>query len=817
MDTIDGYEPERLEMQRLWEGFPLVSRQERFAVAVKREAACKVLAARKPGESERKAALGLQETASRTSLRRWSKRRTKCGFDGLVDWRRAPGTSRISPQVQTAICTLRRADPNVCVAVIVKHVAEYHHFKTSDRTVNRVLHKEGLARRRGPVDRAGRGGEQHLEYGGMKLVEAALVETGYLQALSVAVGKQVAAVPTPNPTKTTDCSDRDEYGRFLPIYNERFRKRDGDAIGPGFASVETKRVDMDPNRLHVSRARYPTIERKMFALMTSPLLGGGRSDGLRTVRGALLEELCGFGYMPSTLDLLSRELKYIGVSSTLWEVHARLWLEKTAKWGSKRNGAVLFIDGTSKPVWTGLFSQSSKVSSVGRVMPSLESVFFHSGHGVPLWMKSHSGRMPLIKAVPDMLKEFREFNNGAERVDVAILDAEINSVPFFKTLEQEPQELAWITRFKPSLVANKPILEQTKYRTYRDGDRIRMGVMYLNDPETKTPTFRVRVVEVERRSKGTVTYLGASTLLQERDWNAEQIADLYFARWPNQEGNFRAVNQAVELKDVHGYGKQLVDNVPVITELTKLDTKSRQAQEQIEQHTVELEQQLAAQHEQRKLLGRFKRRHETRTRQLHARLGATQRITAKLRQLETERTAASKQVRKQALAVARSEKNTAKLKAKLERQREQLKQHQARQATLESRRHILQHDVELDAIFGVLKVGLVLTIMFVLKEYLGDACMEAITFLQRVATLHARLRILPDFEVLTFEYNQRDPDVMALLTKHCDAINARALRTRSGRTLLVRVDPAPPPKRPPTGRRTKRLERFHPKVAEAPD
>jgi hypothetical protein len=36
------------------------------------------------------------------------------------------------------------------------------------------------------------------------------------------------------------------------------------------------------------------------------------------------EELCGFAYMPSTLDLFSRELKYVGVSNTLWEVHARI-------------------------------------------------------------------------------------------------------------------------------------------------------------------------------------------------------------------------------------------------------------------------------------------------------------------------------------------------------------------------------------------------------------------------------------------------------------------------------------------------------------
>ena len=86
--------------------------------------------------------------------------------------------------------------------------------------------------------------------------------------------------------------------------------------------------------------------------------------------------------------------------------------------------------------------------------------------------------------------------------------------------------------------------------------------------------------------------------------------------------------------------------------------------------------------------------------------------------------------------------------------------------------------------------------------------MEALTFLDRVATLPARLRVLPKVELLTFAYNQRDPEVMALLTQHCEAINARALRTRSGRTLRLRVDPAPPPTHPPPDR-TKSTCRFH--------
>jgi hypothetical protein len=805
---VDDYQPQRPEWLEVWQQLPRSIRTRRFSAAERREAEVKALTARKPGESERSALRRFEDTA-RSSLRRWQKRYAKYGFDGLVDWRLPPGHPPMPAQVRAAICTLRRADPNVDVEVIVQHVAKYHEFETSGTTVKRVLREEGLARRRGPVAGARLGGERHLELGGMKLVEAALQETGYLKALSAAVVTQRQAFPTPESPQPVDLSDRDEWGRFLPSYNDRYRKSSDDAIGPGFASVETKRVGLDPGRLHVNTAQQALIERKMLALMTSPLLGGGRWDGIRVARGALLEELCGFAYMPSTLDLFSRELKYLGVSSTLWEVHARLWLAQTRAWGSERNAVVLYVDETNKPVWTDLFSQSSKVSSVGRVMPSLESVCFHSGYGVPLWMVTHSGRLPLVKAVPQLLTQFCELQDGAEIGRIMVIDAEGNSVPFLKQIEQGPPRRAWVSRLKPSLLQGKRIFNRTNYRPYRDGDRIRMGLVDLNDPEAKGTTFRVRIIEVERRSKNTVTYLGASTLLEEREWNAPQIADLYFNRWPKQEANFRSVSQALGLKQVHGYGKQLVDNVSVVTELDDLNQKTLTTEQLVAQNAEGLKVQRQQLHGQHKELGRLQRRHETLTRHLQDRLASGQRITAKLRQMAAEQKVVAHQAHKHTQAVSRSEKKTTKLSRQLDRQRRLLKEYQQRKRTLESRRRIFRHDVELDSIFSVLKFGLVLIIQFVLKEYLGDARMEALTFLERMATLPARLRILPEVEILTFEYNRRDPDVMALLTQHCDALNARHLRTRSGRTLQIRVDPAPPPARPPPGR-TKSKDRFHP-------
>jgi hypothetical protein len=165
-------------------------------------------------------------------------------------------------------------------------------------------------------------------------------------------------------------------------------------------------------------------------------------------------------------------------------------------------------------------------------------------------MVTHSGRAPLVKAVPKMLDQLREMNDGAEVGRIVVIDAEGNSVPFLKGLEQATPARGWVTRLKPSMLEGKRIFNRTNYQSYREGDRVRIGLVDLNDPEDPDKPFRIRVVEIERRSKGTVTYLGASTRLQERDWKAAEISDLHFERWPKQKANFRAVNQALGFKQV---------------------------------------------------------------------------------------------------------------------------------------------------------------------------------------------------------------------------------------------------------------------------
>ena len=257
------------------------------------------------------------------------------------------------------------------------------------------------------------------------------------------------------------------------------------------------------------------------------------------------------------------------------------------------------------------------------------------------------------------------------------------------------------------------------------------------------------------------------------------------------------MNQAVGSKDVHGYGKQLVDNVSVVTELDKLQNELVRQQARVQQ--LQSEQAAALRHDQAQqvLLRRRERRYETVTGHIDDAIARGAHVTPALQKKSIERKSLQKEISRGIAAAARRQTSLDRLSSRLEAATHKVEVRGAHRDSLESRRRIFRHDVELDSLFALLKVGLVLLVTFVLKEYLGDARMAPVTFLERLATLPGRLRLTPALEIVTFDYNTRDPEVMALLSAHADAINARRLRTRSGRILRIAVDPAPPPYRPP--------------------
>ncbi len=274
------YEPKHNKVADIWKRLAPESREKRLNQATKRLEIVEALKRRPAGESERAAAMRLDIKVDRTTILRWRKRYEEFGLDGLIDVRIGPNCS-VPKEIRVAICTLRRVDPNIAVGAILSHLEEYYAFKTSGTTVKKVLRERGLNRRPGLQRGDSAAGEQRLELGGMKFLEAAFVETDYVGALTRSIVTHVKDLPRPDIPKEPDTSGRDKYGRFNSEYNERYQKKPDDLVRPGFASVSEKRQDMDPDSFQVSKVSEEVIERKLLGLIASPMIGGGRWDGIR--------------------------------------------------------------------------------------------------------------------------------------------------------------------------------------------------------------------------------------------------------------------------------------------------------------------------------------------------------------------------------------------------------------------------------------------------------------------------------------------------------------------------------------------------------
>lgn len=150
---MDSYEPEHPHLKKVWQRLSPEARRKRWEEAKRRERILKLVAGRPDGQSERAAVRELVKTApellrqdgqgrivpvDRSGFRRWKERCRLHGFDGLLDWRRPP-VSPMPEEVRSAICTMRRMDPEIRVERICQHVLEHHGYKASTTKVKRVL------------------------------------------------------------------------------------------------------------------------------------------------------------------------------------------------------------------------------------------------------------------------------------------------------------------------------------------------------------------------------------------------------------------------------------------------------------------------------------------------------------------------------------------------------------------------------------------------------------------------------------------------------------------------------------------------------
>jgi len=750
------------------------------------------------GESQNAAIAVTVVSAKRSATLRDLKAYRERGFEGLID-RRTPREPEIPLWVRDAVEVARMANPALNIEEMTAILWRKYQTEVSPATIKRIWKTARLQRRAGRPNAEGNDVEatapdvarpivEPLEAAGMQLVlGAAEAETGAMTGLVDKVMEVAESLPEPGPVSDAERALRDENGRLTARYNRARRKGEGELIGPSHRTPAEKAQERDLGRLSFRGQSRETLTRKLLALVCLPFVApqGGRLADLRGPQGLLLGELCGYEYQVETMRKTVSELTQAGLAPQLAQVHAATWHQVSSeRWETDYRASVVYVDNNTKPLWTKKFTKSTKVSSTGRVQPALTSTFINTGVGVPIHFETHSGAAPLAPRVLDILDEVEA---GAEYPlgRLTVIDGECCSAGLLKSFKDAGRDL--IVPLPVNMIKTERFRfgRGSGFRSYRDGDRLREGHITLLDSKNRDVRVDARALVIERRTKATWTVL--VTLADADEWSARELADAYFGRWPNQEGFFRQANQAVNLKQVHGYGRRVVANTVVLDNLgrtaARLDRASaKQAEEiqKLERVESELENNES---ESRKIIRYRAKREERVATALEQERTHTQQFAEAVAELQ------GAVVEERALQERREplEQRRALLGARINKRRAQIDKWQGERDKLQTRTEIVEADAAQDTLFTVMKLTLGMLVHFITVEYFEHRPLEWATFLDRIATLPGRRETTADCVTVYIYGNRRDIPLMRDLHRACCNINEREL-TKDGKRLRYAVE-----------------------------
>lgn len=749
-----------------------------IARAVERDVR-KVLKGVKAGESQDAAIRNVVPSSRRSKMVRALQRYKEEGFEGLID-RRTPREVAVPDAQRRLICAVRRCQPEIRVSEIETLVEVAMGSAPSETTIKRILNGAGLARSKGRPQAAGIEVEE-LSAAGFELLKAAESQTSAVINIVKAIKSIGRALPKPGTVGQKERKFRNAKGQLTARYNRSRRKRKGEPVAPAYRTAAEKASLRDLGRVAIRTEPEESIEQKVWALISLPVLTRGtRLDELYGPAGSLLEGICGYAYMPETLRKTVSEWALIGAGPIVQQTVADTWHQVSSeRWEEGYQASIVYVDNNVKPLWTQMFTRAAKVSSTGRVQPAVVSTFIHSGSGTPIYFESYSGSAPLA---PRVLKLLERVESAAKQSvgRLTVIDGECCSAALLKAFKEAKRDL--ITPL------SDPMIKRERFefgrgnspRPYRNGDKIREGTITLTASRNRSLQVKARAIVIERRRKKTWTVL--VTLADRKVWSARKLADLYFERWPKQEGFFRHAKAAVGLDRIHGYGKRLVANTSVLTTLDETRVQIARFEEQISE-IARQRMDLTSVHQEACKSSRAAAQYVAkREERVDAALSSKARHTARFERAVLELREGSKRLKKERNRADVLQRKLDRVNRSNERKQEQLENLKETTAKLMKREKILEADMAQDVLFTSLKVTLGMLIHFVVKEYFPSRPMEWRTFLSRIAMLRGRRETTGETITVTIRANERDLEMMQALERACGRINKRKL-TRDGRRL----------------------------------
>lgn len=709
------------------------------------------------------------------------------GLLGLVQQKQNCGrkAEKSNPEVRNYIKALKQTAPGITGGEIQTKIKERYGIDLSCSQISRVSQKLGLESKLG---RPGVRHEQELQYAGLFILLAAILETGFDEVLLAAQKQVIGAISSDSNQNHNGIPEekglfsKNRAGKFqsYPLETATDYAQNG-LISNRFKSVTERVKTRDLSRLALVQAKDHTLTQKNLTILSLPIITShSRVIEINETLGNELTYFAGYDYRGTTMDKYLREMKYLRCSDFLMQRMAhfwyRLWEDTTA---SAVTQVCYYFDGYRKPLWSKYRVRKSQVSRIGRVMGCLEQVYVHSDQGHPILLQTYAGGANLVEAI-------KSLNNQIETIipspfsRISIFDGAANSIDFFETFgehdyficlldtNQYQQDLSDIT------ITSKV---ESAEAIYLEGEK------RLQNRKTKQ-WYSARIPVYKKRNSE--KYIAFVTNIPHIKMDAQQVIAIYYKRWPNQEHQFRDLNMGGDLTTNYGFGKTKVINIVV-------QHKKKYLEEQIEWKQLKVKEilgkiraiELELEH-QKETLDNRKRSNKSEIVTLENKItaGCCQRELSKI--LKRMNFIYSHQEKIQTAVLKREFQETLrieKLRNQMHRQEELLKKHQAEYERIKDKEMVYENDVELDQLLGIYKIALANLSAYVLKAYFPDTVLSLEKLIRKVYQRPGKLIMQGRKAQVEIYLNKKDKTTGIKIKKACEIINSKAIKDANNRSL----------------------------------
>lgn len=559
-----------------------------------------------------------------------------------------------------------------------------------------------------------------------------------------------------------DLRKRRRRGRFTRGYNRLKSVR-----GSRFASVSEKRKTKRWASMAIMNDSAATLYRKCLAILSLPVVtANGSVRHVNVPLGQSLKHLCGFDYKQKTITKFLGELKYLELAERLLRDLPAFWKECWKEDSAASAGRItcFYVDGNTKPVWSGKRIMQNKVTMLGRVMGCLEQVFIHDGLGHPIYFETHSGHGPVGEEILGMFDKIKSaiVEEPGARTQVCraiVMDAASNSVGTLRAFADQ-QTYNFITNLDDNQWSERKICQRFTTSRYRERPATLEDVDIELTDSKNGYVIVVRAIKINwDNGKQTVLI----TNLPRSMVDASDVVYAYFRRWPAEELWFKRAKAAFSINRVCGYGKKLVENERVKKKLEELAAKKQRLEEKLGEELGTIADLDA------KLVVLVKRE---------------SRLRAQTKIKDGERIVPAKLANELAPIMAEIKRHEAAKKRIIKERPKEFKAY--RKTTqewlrLQSKTTVYQLDVELDQILTYFRVCLAHLSAYFLRYFLD---VKAITFamlFHRINQLQAHVEVTRDTRKVTLVANAKDPEMMELLRGAISKLNDLNIRGDHGR------------------------------------